>query len=339
MRYKVGDKVRVRDWDDMEREFGTDDYGIKTKVTFVEKMRKFCGKEYMIKKIECNCYKLDGTDYWEFSEDALEDVWIKNKYKIGDRIKIIKATEGSYGANGEVGIMIDEMNTNGLTCKEAGVDAKTENGIIWRIGFKSECELLGSEGKKMKQTKQKTKRERLEEKIVKYKVGSGIDSIKIIASNMVVKIKMDPMFSQWKNEYKMVCDDQDTFSLERAIYLAYAKDECCGKYTSEYIELYADKLAMEKKFVAKVKAAMNLYECQEELKKLDEEEAAMIQRKREKRWKQKERRAERKRNEQIAIQKEAYVRAWREIKKQEEAENVNSVELTEENAEDLSVEE
>ena len=48
-------------------------------------------------------------------------------------------------------------------------------------------------------------------------------------------------------------------------------------------------------------------------KKLDEEEAAMIQRKREKRWKQKERRAERKRNEQIAMQKEAYVQAWKEI--------------------------
>lgn len=339
MKYKVGDIVRVRDWDDMVKEFGTDDYGIKTIVPFVEKMRRFCGKEYMIKKVECNCYKLDGTDDWCFAEDTLEDVCIKSKYKIGDRIKIIKATGGSYGANGKVGIVTDEMNTDGLLYKEAGVNVKTENGIIWRIGFKSECELLESEGKKMKQQKQKTKRERLEEKIAKYKVDSGIDSIEVIVPNKVVKIKMDPMFSHWKLEYKMVCDDQDNFSMERALYLAYAKNECCGKYTSEYIELCADKLAMEKKHIAKVEAALKLYECQEELKKLDEEEAAMIQRKREKRWKQKERRAERKRNEQIAMLKEAYVQAWKEIEKIKKHESESEIELTEENAEDLSVEE
>ncbi|HAU85232.1 MAG TPA: hypothetical protein DCW90_06935, partial [Lachnospiraceae bacterium] len=103
-------------------------------------------------------------------------------------------------------------------------------------------------------------------------------SIEVIVSNKVVKIKINPMFSHWKSEYKMVCDDQDTFSLERAIYLAYAKDECHGKYTSEGIEAYADQLTMEKRFVKMVKAAMNLYECQEELKKLDDEEAATIQR-------------------------------------------------------------
>ena len=27
MRYKVGDKVRVRQWDDMAKEFGTDEAG------------------------------------------------------------------------------------------------------------------------------------------------------------------------------------------------------------------------------------------------------------------------------------------------------------------------
>ena len=84
---------------------------------------------------------------------------------------------------------------------------------------------------------------------------------------------------------------------------------------------------MEKKYTKKVKAALKLYECQEELKKLDEEEAAMIQRKREKRWKQKERRAERKRNEQIAMQKEAYVQAWKEIKELKKS-NKNKVQFT-----------
>lgn len=181
----------------------------------------------------------------------------------------------------------------------------------------------------MKKTKpkQKTKRERLEEKIAKYQADSGIKSVEIVVTNKVIKIKMDDMSSHWNSEYKMVCDDQDVFSLERAIYLAYAKDECHGKYTSEYIELYADRLAMEKKHIVMVKAAMKLYECQEELKKLDEEEVAMIQKKKEKRWKQKERRAERKRNEQIAMQKEAYVQAWKEIKELKKS-NKNKVQFT-----------
>ena len=88
---------------------------------------------------------------------------------------------------------------------------------------------------KTKKQKQKTKRERLEEKIAKYQADSGIESIEIVVMNKVIKIKMDDMFPHWKSEYKMVCDDQDVFSLERAIYLAYAKDECHDKYTSEYI--------------------------------------------------------------------------------------------------------
>ena len=193
--------------------------------------------------------------------------------------------------------------------------------------------------KKETKPKQKTKRERLEEKIAKYQADSGIESVEIVVMNKVIKIKMDDMSSHWKSEYKMVCDDQDVFSLERAIYLAYAKDECHGKYTSEYIELYADRLAMEKKHIVMVKAAMNLYESQEELKKLDKEEAAIIQKKKEKRWKQKERRAERKRNEQIAMQKEAYVRAWKEIEEIKKYESEQEIELTEEDAENLAVEE
>lgn len=42
---KVGDKLRVRDWEDMEREFRLDrDGDIKCIPFFIEEMRKFCGK-------------------------------------------------------------------------------------------------------------------------------------------------------------------------------------------------------------------------------------------------------------------------------------------------------
>lgn len=327
MKYKVGDKVRVRDWDDMEKEFGTNGKDvIIPRCYFICYMEKYCNCIVTISGIEhYGTYHIEeDNNCWFWCDEMFEPV---------------KSAEVMLAQLAEIN---KKKSTSFVTCDVDELCDTLDNvldGMKKKIDeYDKEINEMKKETK-LKQKKQKTKRERLEEKIAKYKVGSGIDSIEVIVPNKVVKIKMDPMFSHWKLEYKMVCNDQDNFSMERALYLAYAKDECCGKYTSEGIEAYADQISMEKKFVAKVKAAMNLYENQEELKKLDDEEAATIQRKREKRWKQKERRAERKRNEQIAIQKEAYVQAWREIKKQEEAENVNSVELTEENAEELSVEE
>lgn len=297
MRYKVGDKVRVRDWDDMVKEFGICGGNITIPgCYFVELMKKYCNCIVTISKPTIN-------DKYLVKEDENGFYWCDEMFEPLDPF----------------GNALDEM------MKKINQYDKEINEIKKEI--------------KPKEQKQKTKRERLEGKIAKYQTDSGIESIEIVVMNKVIKIKMDDMFSHWKSEYKMVCDDQDVFSLERAIYLAYAKDECHGKYTPEYIELYADKLAMEKKHIAMVKAAMNLYENQEELKKLDEKEAAMIQKKKEKRWKQKERRAERKRNEQIAVQKEAYVRAWKEIEELKNHESEQEIELTEEDAENLSVEE
>lgn len=300
MKYKVGDKVRVRDWDDMKKEFGICGENITIPgCYFVEFMKKYCNNIVTISELTIN-------DKYFVKEDSNGFCWCDEMFEPLDPF----------------GNALDEM-------------MKKINQYNKEISeMKKEI--------KPKNQKQKTKRERLEEKIAKYQADSGIESVEIVVMNKVIKIKMDNTFSHWKSEYKMVCDDQDIFSLERAIYIAYAKDECRGKYTPEYIELYADRLAMEKKHIVMVKAAMNLYESQEELKKLDEEEAAMIQRKREKRWKQKERRAERKRNEQITMQKEAYVQAWKEIeelKNHELEKDIDLIELTEENAEDISVEE
>lgn len=309
MKYKVGDKVRVRKWDDMEKEFGLDNGDIAIPhCYFTFGMKKHCNYVVTIsEETERGKYHIkEDNAGWFWCDEMFE-----SNYSITDK-------------------MCDDLLNYSY------------------ISMKNEVDKLSKEIKEMKeetkskQPKQKTKRERIMDKMNRCRVNSGINSIEIIVPNKVVKIKMDAMFVHWNNEYKMVCDDRDTFSLERAIYLAYAKDECRGKYTSEGIEAYADQISMEKKFVAKVKAAMNLYESQEELKKLDEEEAAMIQRKREKRWKQKERRAERKRNEQIAMQKEAYVQAWKEIeelKNHELEKDIDLIELTEENAEDISVEE
>lgn len=79
MRYKVGDKVRVRQWEDMVKEFGVDEFGdINTTGTyFLTKMKEFCGGVYEIRSVLGKSYWLkDGDESieWYFTDDMLEDV-------------------------------------------------------------------------------------------------------------------------------------------------------------------------------------------------------------------------------------------------------------------------
>ena len=64
------------------------------------------------------------------------------KYEVGDKIKIIRTTEGCYGAEGKIGTVTNEPSTNGLCDDKDGFNVDCGCGHIWRIGFESECELL-----------------------------------------------------------------------------------------------------------------------------------------------------------------------------------------------------
>ena len=76
MKYKVGDKVKVRKWDDMASEFGVDDDGdIKTPVYFIKDMEQFCGRIVTIK--EC-CVDLDNEEYYEIIEDTEQGFWFSD---------------------------------------------------------------------------------------------------------------------------------------------------------------------------------------------------------------------------------------------------------------------
>lgn len=48
MIFCVGDKVRIREWDDMVAEFGLEDNEIPCRATFIEDMCEYCGREYTI---------------------------------------------------------------------------------------------------------------------------------------------------------------------------------------------------------------------------------------------------------------------------------------------------
>ena len=57
-KFKVGDRVRVREWDDMAKEFGTIGFGIETPRRFLEEMAELCGETGVIVGIH---KKSDGT--------------------------------------------------------------------------------------------------------------------------------------------------------------------------------------------------------------------------------------------------------------------------------------
>lgn len=67
------------------------------------------------------------------------------KYKVGDKVRVIKATSGCMGAEGSIGVVTDKKNTNGLLDYVNGFNIELKNGNIWRIGFESVCELVEDE--------------------------------------------------------------------------------------------------------------------------------------------------------------------------------------------------
>lgn len=86
MNYKVGDKVRIREWDEMEKEFGLDSDGdIICEGYFMRAMKKFCGKIFTVEKVYKTYYVLKGVENFCFSDDMLEP--------IGDN-KIVITTDG-----------------------------------------------------------------------------------------------------------------------------------------------------------------------------------------------------------------------------------------------------
>lgn len=159
-----------------------------------------------------------------------------------------------------------------------------------------------------------TQRERIENKMKEYIYKSGVCSVNIIVPNRVVEVTFnDDLYTK----VKTVCDKNDIFYLERALYIAYAKRLYNGKYTSEGIEKKADEFKYEKYYVSKINNALKVYECQQKLAALDKEEGEIKYRQKQKRHERNERRrarrAEERKNEQIAVQKEAYLQAMREF--------------------------
>lgn len=134
MKYKVGDKVRVRAWDDMEKEFGLDASGdIKCRCWFTKQMRELCGKIVQIESVspksEIYCIK-DG--YHNFTDDMLEAV--ADDFKVGDRVRIVKNV--SHCAEiGATGVICCELKDGGF---DYGVCFDNANSSFHSCGDKCE---------------------------------------------------------------------------------------------------------------------------------------------------------------------------------------------------------
>lgn len=265
MGYKVGDKVRVRQWDDMAKEFGVNNGNIPINgCLFVKEMKQYCGRTYEV--YDTSLYYILATENevleWCFADSMLEDV-------------------------------------NSLSYTPDSSTLETED-TIWKL---KDNKIIGTPKSKKedKEMKQKTQRERLEEQLEKYQDDSNVYSIKIVIPGKVVKVTMNDFA---KSTYVMKCHEEDEFSLEKAIIIAYTKSSAIN-LTPEGIEYEADRFHYYKSNMKKLKKAMKVYEIQQKLKALDEEEERIRANKKRKKIAQKKRRAERLAEEKLKETKEA----------------------------------
>ena len=93
----------------------------------------------------CVNYESEYVADWTEHSDSCEK-WERKKimkYKVGDKIKIVRTTDGCRGAEGKIGIVTNKPSTDGLTCYyKDGFNVDCGDKHVWRIGFESECELL-----------------------------------------------------------------------------------------------------------------------------------------------------------------------------------------------------
>lgn len=91
--FKIGEKVRIRQWDDMAKEFGVNSLGdINCSVIFSKRMRPLCGKKATIIQIFGKNVYLENDEglhafQYTFTTDMIEHVKEKEiKFKVGDTV-------------------------------------------------------------------------------------------------------------------------------------------------------------------------------------------------------------------------------------------------------------
>lgn len=74
MQYKVGDVVRIREWDDLAAEFGEKYGDIPCPFAFISDMREFCGNEYVISEVRSTTGIYHGEDVQKLFFESTDDI-------------------------------------------------------------------------------------------------------------------------------------------------------------------------------------------------------------------------------------------------------------------------
>ena len=128
--FKVGDRVRIRQWEDMEREFGLDPYGnIKVKYLFTTGMRWLCGKEATVFRKDNSKMRLDikceGSLLYAFSGDMLEPIEEKGEEKVTENLQV-------YVNNNKV-ILKDNKNKKAYISTNHNEEFNLEKGVLMNL--------------------------------------------------------------------------------------------------------------------------------------------------------------------------------------------------------------
>ena len=134
-KFKEGDKVRVREWDDMKKEFGGDGLIIPCRCSFICDMKELCGKVFYVKKVRTEfSYGLDGeASRWAFSDDMLYPAITYREYMQENYPEDVEDSffGGIYGCPRDKGDFFDfskigQCGFNCVRCKECWDQYMTE---------------------------------------------------------------------------------------------------------------------------------------------------------------------------------------------------------------------
>ena len=137
MEFKVGDRVRIKTWEQMEKEFGVEFSWIACKCRFNSEMRHLCGRTATISDI--NDYKVKLTDwsddtgglYWTISTDMIELVdtskFTKSDLQEGD---IVTDRERCKSLFHNGALRGRTLSIYGLTDDLKDKEGKSDNDIV-----------------------------------------------------------------------------------------------------------------------------------------------------------------------------------------------------------------
>ena len=115
MKYKVGDKVRIKskDWYEKNKLGELNDYTVCGRMAFTREMCELCGKVVTIRNVYDYYYSIEES-YWSFSDEMFEDDFDFKNLKIGDTFNL----DGKeYIVKQEVGCGLCAFN-HGVECYE-----------------------------------------------------------------------------------------------------------------------------------------------------------------------------------------------------------------------------